>query len=304
MHFDSGNANASPTRAAPSCTRNGDERGRRCCDARHAVADYEGPRLHGERCERARAWLAVPWIVDGVLVYVDDVDAHFARARSMERSSFRSQKMARPLAAIAPRTSKGTAGCSCSEMNWLGTGRHHGRARSSNGCGARGDAPSRNVSASTSTFVRRRRPRFVEQRLAKPPPGCDASAIEPSGLIGTPRRHVRHSTPPWSTSNATRSSRLRRSRSARARGRSPSRASSFQKNPATTSAVGSPPACAARAQQHLVEPRGRLALLRHLVDHFEHRRRRGPTGRGRRARRGSGRSSRPGVIVSRSPRPS
>jgi uncharacterized glyoxalase superfamily protein PhnB len=45
-------------------------------------ADYEGPRLHGERCERARAWLAVPWIVDGVLVYVDDVDAHFARARS------------------------------------------------------------------------------------------------------------------------------------------------------------------------------------------------------------------------------
>jgi PhnB protein len=42
-------------------------------------ADYEGPRLHGERCERARAWLAVPWIVDGVLVYVDDVDAHFAR---------------------------------------------------------------------------------------------------------------------------------------------------------------------------------------------------------------------------------
>ena len=45
-------------------------------------ADYEGPRLDGERCERARAWLAVPWIVDGVLVYVDDVDAHFARARS------------------------------------------------------------------------------------------------------------------------------------------------------------------------------------------------------------------------------
>jgi uncharacterized glyoxalase superfamily protein PhnB len=45
-------------------------------------SDYEGPRRHGERCERARAWLAVPWVVDGVLVYVDDVDAHFARARS------------------------------------------------------------------------------------------------------------------------------------------------------------------------------------------------------------------------------
>ena len=42
--------------------------------------DYEGPRRHREHCERARAWSTVPWVVDGVLVYVDDVDAHHRRA--------------------------------------------------------------------------------------------------------------------------------------------------------------------------------------------------------------------------------
>jgi uncharacterized glyoxalase superfamily protein PhnB len=41
---------------------------------------YEGPRAHREHCERARAWSEVPYIVDGVLVYVDDVDAHHRRA--------------------------------------------------------------------------------------------------------------------------------------------------------------------------------------------------------------------------------
>ena len=44
--------------------------------------DYESPRRHSERCERAWAWLSVPWIVDGVLVYVGDVDAHFECSRS------------------------------------------------------------------------------------------------------------------------------------------------------------------------------------------------------------------------------
>jgi PhnB protein len=43
--------------------------------------DYEAPRKHRESCERARRWSTVPWIIDGVLVYVDDVDAHYARAR-------------------------------------------------------------------------------------------------------------------------------------------------------------------------------------------------------------------------------
>jgi len=43
--------------------------------------DYEGPRLHREHCETARKWSAVPWVIDGVLVYVDDLDQHFSRAK-------------------------------------------------------------------------------------------------------------------------------------------------------------------------------------------------------------------------------
>jgi uncharacterized glyoxalase superfamily protein PhnB len=42
--------------------------------------DYQSPRRHADTCEAARTWQSVPWVVDGVLVYVDDVDAHFARA--------------------------------------------------------------------------------------------------------------------------------------------------------------------------------------------------------------------------------
>jgi PhnB protein len=45
-----------------------------------ATPAYEGPKAHREHCERARAWSEVPYVIDGVLVYVDDVDAHFARA--------------------------------------------------------------------------------------------------------------------------------------------------------------------------------------------------------------------------------
>lgn len=43
--------------------------------------DYEGPRRHREHCRAARKWSVAPWVIDGVLVYVDDVDAHFARAK-------------------------------------------------------------------------------------------------------------------------------------------------------------------------------------------------------------------------------
>ena len=43
--------------------------------------DYQGPRHHRESCEPAQKWSTVPYIVDGVLVYVDDIDAHYAKAR-------------------------------------------------------------------------------------------------------------------------------------------------------------------------------------------------------------------------------
>ena len=44
--------------------------------------DYRGPKKHRETCEQARRWSAVPWIVDGVLVFVDRLERHLARARA------------------------------------------------------------------------------------------------------------------------------------------------------------------------------------------------------------------------------
>jgi uncharacterized glyoxalase superfamily protein PhnB len=43
--------------------------------------DYEGPRRHRDVCERARKWSTVPWVIDGVLVFVPDVAAHYERAK-------------------------------------------------------------------------------------------------------------------------------------------------------------------------------------------------------------------------------
>src|SRR5262245_17311129 len=44
--------------------------------------DYHSPKHHRENCEQARKWSAVPWIIDGVLVYVDGLDQHFNRAKA------------------------------------------------------------------------------------------------------------------------------------------------------------------------------------------------------------------------------
>jgi PhnB protein len=41
---------------------------------------YRSPRHHRQECEAARRWSEVPYIVDGVLVYVEDVAAHHRRA--------------------------------------------------------------------------------------------------------------------------------------------------------------------------------------------------------------------------------
>jgi len=43
---------------------------------------YQGPKHHREECDAARRWSEVPYIIDGILVYVDDVDAHFDRAKA------------------------------------------------------------------------------------------------------------------------------------------------------------------------------------------------------------------------------
>jgi uncharacterized glyoxalase superfamily protein PhnB len=43
---------------------------------------YRGPKRHREECDIAQSWHDVPYIIDGVLVYVDDVGAHFERAKA------------------------------------------------------------------------------------------------------------------------------------------------------------------------------------------------------------------------------
>ncbi|MBO0719544.1 MAG: VOC family protein [Blastocatellia bacterium] len=45
------------------------------------TSEYESPRHHQQICERARKWSTVPWVIDGVLVYVSDVDAHYEQAK-------------------------------------------------------------------------------------------------------------------------------------------------------------------------------------------------------------------------------
>lgn len=43
--------------------------------------DYQSPRRHREHCAAAAKWSQAPWVIDGVLVHVADIEAHFARAK-------------------------------------------------------------------------------------------------------------------------------------------------------------------------------------------------------------------------------
>jgi len=43
--------------------------------------DYRSPKAHRETCADADRWLDGPFVVDGVYVRVDDIQAHFDRAR-------------------------------------------------------------------------------------------------------------------------------------------------------------------------------------------------------------------------------
>jgi uncharacterized glyoxalase superfamily protein PhnB len=42
--------------------------------------EYESPKRHRDTCDAAHRWLDNPWVVDGVLVLVDDLGAHHAEA--------------------------------------------------------------------------------------------------------------------------------------------------------------------------------------------------------------------------------
>ena len=54
--------------------------------------DYQSPAQHAHECEHARKWLEVPYVVDGTLVYVDDVDAHCEGARAAGATILREPK--------------------------------------------------------------------------------------------------------------------------------------------------------------------------------------------------------------------
>lgn len=45
-------------------------------------SSYVNPKRLREQCEAAAEMYAVPWVIDGVWVQVDDIDAHFDRALS------------------------------------------------------------------------------------------------------------------------------------------------------------------------------------------------------------------------------
>jgi uncharacterized glyoxalase superfamily protein PhnB len=47
----------------------------------HPGPEYQSPSRHRVSCEPARRWSATPYVIDGVHVYVDDVDSHFRRAK-------------------------------------------------------------------------------------------------------------------------------------------------------------------------------------------------------------------------------
>ena len=64
--------------------------------------DYESPGHHREHCSAAARWSAVPYIIDGVLVYVDDIEKHFSAGRAP---------------AIVPKTSKDTGGSLCKSLS-------------------------------------------------------------------------------------------------------------------------------------------------------------------------------------------
>jgi PhnB protein len=48
----------------------------------HPSSSYESPKHHAESCRQARTWSETPYVIDGVLVYVKDLDLHFRRAKA------------------------------------------------------------------------------------------------------------------------------------------------------------------------------------------------------------------------------
>ena len=45
--------------------------------------DYQSPKRHRQFCKAAAAWHKVPYVINGVLVCVEDVRQHFARSKEL-----------------------------------------------------------------------------------------------------------------------------------------------------------------------------------------------------------------------------
>jgi uncharacterized glyoxalase superfamily protein PhnB len=43
--------------------------------------DYRSPRHHRETCREAAKWYEVPYVINGVLVFVEDLEKHFKNAK-------------------------------------------------------------------------------------------------------------------------------------------------------------------------------------------------------------------------------
>jgi uncharacterized glyoxalase superfamily protein PhnB len=46
------------------------------------TAAYQSPAHHAQTCEAARLWQQCPWVIDGVLIFVENIDEHFHRAKA------------------------------------------------------------------------------------------------------------------------------------------------------------------------------------------------------------------------------
>lgn len=43
--------------------------------------DYQSPKHHRQVCEIAARWYQLPYVINGLLVYVDDIEEHYRRAK-------------------------------------------------------------------------------------------------------------------------------------------------------------------------------------------------------------------------------
>lgn len=46
------------------------------------TSDYQGPKHHRSVCSQAAKWSESPYIINGLLVYVNDVEQHFEHAKA------------------------------------------------------------------------------------------------------------------------------------------------------------------------------------------------------------------------------